>query len=84
MDSYYGTPFIPCYHPPMLQSPFQSRYHTIELEALAIFKCITRMKSFLLGRNIIIYTDNCPLCHMMNKKIVNRRVEKNFFIASRI
>ncbi len=63
------------YHSELL-SPSQSHYHPIELEALAIFKCITRMKSFLLGRNIIIYTDNCPLCQMMNKKISNRRVDK--------
>lgn len=48
----------------------------MELEALAIFKCITRLKSYLLGRSIIIYTDNCPLCNMMNKKISNKRVEK--------
>ncbi|CAF0921788.1 unnamed protein product [Rotaria sordida] len=63
------------YHSELL-SPAQTRYHPIELEALAIFKCITRMKSFLLGRNIIIYTDNCPLCHMMQKKISNKHVDK--------
>ncbi|CAF4904619.1 unnamed protein product, partial [Rotaria sp. Silwood1] len=63
------------YHSELL-SPSQTRYNPMELEALAIFKCITRMRSFLLGRNIIIYTDNCPLCHMMNKKISNKRVEK--------
>jgi transposase InsO family protein len=63
------------YHSELLSSS-QKRFHPIELEALAIFKCITRMKSFLLGRNIIIYTDNCPLCHMMEKKIANKRVEK--------
>lgn len=63
------------YHSELLSST-QKRYHPIELEALAIFKCITRMKSFLLGRNIIIYTDNCPICHMMNKTVSNKRVEK--------
>ena len=63
------------YHSELL-SPSQTRYLPIELEALAIFKCFTRMRSFLLGRNIIIYTDNCPLCHMMTKTISNRRVEK--------
>ena len=57
-------------------SPVQQRYHPIELEALAIFKCVNRMRPFLLGREIIIYTDNCPICHMMEKKIANRRVEK--------
>ncbi|CAF2087694.1 unnamed protein product [Rotaria magnacalcarata] len=63
------------YHSELL-SRSQKRFHPIELEALAIFKCITRMKSFLLGRDIIIFTDNCPLCHMMNKIISNKRVEK--------
>lgn len=63
------------YHSELL-TPAQKRYHTIELEALAIFKCINRMKHFLHGRDIIIYTDNCPLCHMMDKKISNHRVEK--------
>ncbi|CAF1685196.1 unnamed protein product [Rotaria magnacalcarata] len=63
------------YHSELL-SRSQKRFHPIELEALAIFKCITRMKSFLLGRDIIIFTDNCPLCHMMNKTISNKRVEK--------
>ncbi|CAF5180944.1 unnamed protein product, partial [Rotaria magnacalcarata] len=39
------------YHSELL-SRSQKRFHPIELEALAIFKCITRMKSFLLGRDI--------------------------------
>ena len=63
------------YHSELL-TPVQQRYHPIELEALAIVKCINRMRSFILGREIIIYTDNCPICHMMEKKIANRRVEK--------
>ena len=63
------------YHSELL-SPSQKRYHSIELEALAIFKCVNRMKSYLIGRDIIIHTDNCPICHMMDKKISNRRVEK--------
>ncbi|CAF1367651.1 unnamed protein product [Didymodactylos carnosus] len=64
------------YYHSELMSPCQQRYHPMEQEALAIFKCITRMRSFLIGRSIIIYTDNCPLCHMMEKKVANRRVEK--------
>ncbi|CAF4214009.1 unnamed protein product, partial [Rotaria sordida] len=38
------------YYRSELLSSSQQRYHLIELEALAIFKCIIRMKSFLLGR----------------------------------
>jgi transposase InsO family protein len=63
------------YHSELLSSS-QRRYLPIELEALAIYKCITRMKSFLLGRRIIVYTDNCPLCHMMEKKVLNKTVER--------
>ena len=62
------------YHSELL-SASQKRYSTIELEALAIFKCINRMKHFLLGRDIIVYTDSCPLCHMMEKTISNKRVQ---------
>ncbi|CAF1554696.1 unnamed protein product [Rotaria magnacalcarata] len=36
------------YHSELL-SPSQKRFHPIELEAPAIFKCITQMKYFLLG-----------------------------------
>ncbi|CAF2499843.1 unnamed protein product [Rotaria sp. Silwood2] len=66
------------YHSELLSSSSssQKRYHPIELEAIAIFKCINRMKSFLLGQNIIIYTDNCPICHLMDKHIDNKHVEK--------
>ncbi|CAF3147505.1 unnamed protein product [Rotaria sp. Silwood2] len=60
---------------PVLLSSSQKRYHPIELEALAIFKCINRMKSFLYGRDIIIFTDNCSLCNMTNKTISNKRVD---------
>ena len=63
------------YHSELLSSS-EKRYHPIELEALAIFKCMNRMRSLLLGRTIIIYTDNCPICHMMEKKVSNKRVEK--------
>lgn len=70
-----GEKRILYYHSELL-TPAQKRYHPLELEALAIFKCINRMKSFLLGREIFVYTDNCPICHMMDKKISNKRVEK--------
>ena len=34
------------------------------------------MKSFLLGREFFVYTDNCPICRMLDKKVSNKRVEK--------
>ncbi|CAF3474137.1 unnamed protein product, partial [Rotaria sp. Silwood2] len=68
------------YHSELLSSSSssQKRYHPIELEAIAIFKCINRMKSFLLGQNIIIYTDNCPICHLMDKHIDNNTVKGKY------
>jgi hypothetical protein len=57
-------------------SPTQRRYDPIELEALAIWMCFQRMRSYLLGRSIIIYTDHCPLCNMMNSSVKNRRVDR--------
>ncbi|CAF1070571.1 unnamed protein product [Rotaria sordida] len=53
-------------------SSTQRRYDPIELEALAIWLCFQRMRSYLLGRSIIIYTDHCPLCKMMNSSVKNR------------
>ena len=59
-----------------ITSSIQKRYDPIELEALAIWACFRRMCSYLLGRSIIIYTDHCPLCQMMNKSVKNRRVDR--------
>ena len=63
------------YHSQVLTSA-QRKYDPIELEALAIWLCFQRMRSYLMGRNIIIYTDHCPLCNMMNKAVRNRRVDR--------
>ena len=63
------------YHSQMTSST-QRRYDPIELEALAIWLCFQRMRSYLLGRSIIIYTDHCPLCNMMTSSVKNRRVDR--------
>ena len=63
------------YHSQMI-SPVQRRYDPIELEALVIWLCFQRMRSYLLGRYIIIYTDHCPLCKMMSSSVKNRRVDR--------
>ncbi|MCY7361464.1 MAG: Ty3/Gypsy family RNase HI domain-containing protein, partial [Ignavibacteria bacterium] len=63
------------YHSQVTNST-QRRYDPIELEALAIWLCFQRMRSYLLGRSIIIYTDHCPLCNMMNSSVKNRRVDR--------
>ncbi|CAF4957616.1 unnamed protein product [Rotaria sp. Silwood1] len=64
------------YYHSQVTSPTQRRYDPIELEALAIWLCFQRMRSYLLGRSIIIYTDHCPLCKMMNSSVKNRRVDR--------
>ena len=64
------------YYHSQLLTPCERKYSTIEKEALAIYKCINRMRSFLLGRDIIIMTDHCPLCHIMKKTVHNARVER--------
>ncbi|CAF1598861.1 unnamed protein product [Rotaria magnacalcarata] len=64
------------YYHSQITSSSQRRYDPIELEALAIWKCFQRMRPYLLGRSIIIYTDHCPLCNMMTSSVKNRRVDR--------
>ncbi|CAF1435895.1 unnamed protein product [Rotaria sp. Silwood1] len=63
------------YHSQVISST-QRRYDSIELETLAIWLCFQRIRSYLLGRSIIIYTYHCPLCNMMNSSVKNRRVDR--------
>ena len=63
------------YHSQMLTRTEQ-KYSTIEKEALAIYKCFARMRPFLLGQQIIVMTDHCPLCHIMTKTVNNARVDR--------
>ncbi|CAF1131523.1 unnamed protein product, partial [Didymodactylos carnosus] len=58
------------YHSQLINST-QRRYDTGAKEALAIVLSIKRMRQYLLGRDIIIYTDHCPLCGMQNKTLRN-------------
>ncbi|CAF0823357.1 unnamed protein product [Didymodactylos carnosus] len=54
----------------------ERNYDTIEKEALAIWRCFERMRTYIIGRPIIIYTDHCPLYHMMEKNVKNKRVDR--------
>ncbi|CAF3835454.1 unnamed protein product [Rotaria sordida] len=63
------------YHSQLLTS-CERKYSTIEKEALAIYKCFVRMRPLLLGRQITIMTDHCPLCHIMTKTVNNVRVDR--------
>ena len=64
------------YYHSQLMTPYERKYSTIEKEALAIYKCFARMRTFLLGRSIIIRTDHYPLCHIMEKTVRNATVDR--------
>ncbi|CAF2051971.1 unnamed protein product [Rotaria magnacalcarata] len=64
------------YYHSQIITPAERKYSTIEKEALAIYKCFERMRSLILGRSIIIMTDHCPLCCIMQKTIKNNRVNR--------
>ena len=64
------------YYHSQLMTPCERKYSAIEKEALAIYKCFARMRTFLLGRSIVIRTDHCPLCHIMEKTVRNARVDR--------
>jgi hypothetical protein len=62
------------YHSQLLNSA-QKQYATIEKEALAVFKCVDKLRPYLLGRDFIIETDHCPLCNFHKRGSKNRRVD---------
>jgi hypothetical protein len=64
------------YYHSQLMTPCERKYSTIEKEALAIYKSFARMRTFILGRSIILRTDHCPLCHIMEKTVRNPRVDR--------
>ena len=63
------------FHSQMLPKP-QRKWPTIEKEALAIYYCVIRMKSYLQAHEFIIQTDHCPLRDMHRKSSNNRRVDR--------
>ena len=69
------------YHSQLLNSA-QRQYATIEKEALAVFKCVEKLRPYLLGRDFIIETDHCPLCNFHTRGSKNRRVDTWSIILS--
>ncbi|CAF0988774.1 unnamed protein product [Rotaria magnacalcarata] len=57
------------YYHSQVMTPCERKYSTIENDALAIYKCFARMRTFLLGRTVTLRTDHCPLCHIMEKTV---------------
>jgi transposase InsO family protein len=63
------------YHSKVLL-PIEQKYSVPEKEALAIFHCLQRMRTLVLGRPVHIHTDHCPICGMLTKPVNNRRIER--------
>ncbi|CAF1518533.1 unnamed protein product [Adineta ricciae] len=63
------------YHSKLL-SVVEQKYSVPEKEALAIFLCLQRMRTLVLGRPVYIHTDHCPICGMLQKPVNNRRIER--------
>ena len=63
------------YHSKIL-SAVEQKYSVPEKEALAIFHCLQRMRTLILGRTVFIHTDHCPICNMLQKPVNNRRIER--------
>jgi hypothetical protein len=63
------------YHSKVL-SAVERKYSVPEQEALAIFQCLERMRTYILGRTVYIHIDHCPICGLLKKPINNRRIER--------
>ncbi|CAF1526076.1 unnamed protein product [Adineta steineri] len=63
------------YHSKLL-SAIERKYSVPEQEALAIFQCLQRMRTYVLGRIIYVHTDHCPICGLLQKPVNNRRIER--------
>lgn len=63
------------YHSKILSS-VERKYSVPEQEALAIFHCLQRMRTYILGRTVYIHTDHCPICGLLQKPVNNRRIER--------
>ncbi|CAF3445543.1 unnamed protein product [Rotaria socialis] len=58
----------------LTESEFQ--YSTTELEALAMVWSIMKLRPYLLGKELKVETDHCPLCQFHKKKSRNGRLDR--------
>ncbi|CAM4897799.1 unnamed protein product [Rotaria socialis] len=58
----------------LTESEFQ--YSTTELEALAMVWSIMKLRPYLLGKELKVETDHCPLCQFHKKKSRNGRIDR--------
>lgn len=54
----------------------ETRYSTTELEALAMVWALKKLRAYVLGREIQIETDHCPLCQLHKSKSRNGRLDR--------
>jgi hypothetical protein len=57
-------------------SPVQTRYSTIEREALALISSLKEFRPYLAGGTVNVYTDHKPLLSLFKKDIKNDRIQR--------
>ena len=75
------NPKVPIYRPVAFVSrslkPAEKKYSAIELEALAIWWCVTqKFRTYVEGQQFFLETDHKPLLSLMNKPYHNNRIER--------
>ena len=60
----------------MKTTPQESKYHSYELETLAIVRALQRMRVYLYGRPFKIYTDCAALRYTLTKKDLNPKIAR--------
>ena len=57
-------------------TPNRLHYPVIEKECFAIIYCITKLKQYLLGADVTVYTDHKPLKSLFTAEMKNTRVQR--------
>ena len=73
-DSPEGEKVI-CYVSHQL-TPNRLHYPVIEKECFAIIYCLTKLKQYLLGADVTVYTDHAPLKSLFTAEMKNTRVQR--------
>jgi len=57
-------------------TPNRLHYAVIEKEAYAVIYCITKLKQYLLGADVTVYTDHKPLKSLFTAEMKNTRIQR--------
>ena len=57
-------------------TPNRLHYATIEKEAYAVIYCITKLKQYVLGADVTVYTDHQPLKSLFTAEMKNTRIQR--------